>query len=177
MTVPENETNFVFFFQEQRRFVKTSVIVMPYNRESSFMNQIHSVNRASDKVCLKKNRMLNGFVPNFDTCGYSLLCCRQSGFFKLTGFSSTTWTGQFVLNSSETWQTGRIEIPVYFKYLRKTKTQDARSFTPTVDHKYCTGLRFLQSPLGERRSCIPGCGCSNHLAGWSSAAVVTLWLS
>lgn len=44
------------FFQEQRRVIKTSVIVMPCNTESSFMKEIYLVNRAGDKVCLKKNR-------------------------------------------------------------------------------------------------------------------------
>lgn len=78
----------MFFFQEQRRVVKTSVIVMPCNRESSFMKEIYLVNRAGDKVCLKKNRM--DLCLTLIELGILFRVADKAAFLKLTGSSSTT---------------------------------------------------------------------------------------
>lgn len=72
----------VYFFQEQSTAAKSSLTDLPYNRESSCMNQMHPVERVSDQVCLKNNRMLNGSTPYFDTFGYFYLLFLPELLFK-----------------------------------------------------------------------------------------------
>lgn len=94
--------------------------------------------------------------------GIFIYCSFQSFSLNLPGFSSITQTRQFVLNASESWQTGRIENLVCLNTAWRHK-QDTRPLTPAMDNKHCRSLCCWQSHLYEWHIChccfLPDCCC------------------